>query len=230
MVLLGRPLKVEFFLFLLQFLPWERFCETSWRSMRSCGGSRQWSRLEGTDHWSGSGRAPSGPHPGRWRSRIAGSWKRHPDPGVLELGLECPGWVLEPRERRGKAGSGRHRRRRRTGRDRSGRLRGMPGEGRQFMPYTGQEVLVRLAGGGGGRRSSRRPVGGGTMSWGTDNAGSDWAETGGTGPDVTGTTASKEPAITGAWVCRGAVEPSVEEGSFSAEGPKLEEDDGSSSP
>ena len=130
--------------------PWERSCETSWRSMRSCGGSPQRSRLEYTDHGSGNGGAPSGPHPGWWRSRVAGSWKRHLDPGVWDLGLESPGRVLEPWEGRGKASSGRRRRHRRTGRDRSDRLRGMCGKCRQFTPYTGHEVLVRL------RRGRRR--------------------------------------------------------------------------
>ena len=118
--------------------------------MRSCGGSRQWSRLEDTDQRRGRGGAPSGPHPGRWRSRVAGGGKRHPNPGVWNLGLESPGWVLEPGEGRGKASSGRHRRCRRTGRESSGRLCGMPWESRQFTPYTGQEVLVRL------RRGRRR--------------------------------------------------------------------------
>ena len=42
------------------------------------------------------------------------------------------------------------------------------------------------------------PVKGDTLSWGTGNEGPDWAETGGTGPDVTGTTADGVPAITGA--------------------------------
>ena len=208
--------------------PWERSCETSWRSMRSCGGSPQWSRLEDTDQRRGRGGAPSGPHPGWWRSRVAGGGKRHPNPGVWNLGLESPGWVLEPGEGRGKASSGRHRRRRRTGRESSGRLRGMPGESRQFTPYTGQEVLVRLR--WGRRRKEaiqeawmRRHTVLGHRQW-------DWAETVGTGPDVTGITAGEEPAITEAWAWRGAEGPSVEEGSCSAEGPKPVEDDGSSSP
>ena len=107
--------------------PCERSCETSWRSTRSWGGSRQRSRLVYTDQVRGDGGAPSGPHPGRWRSRVTGSGKRHPDPGVWGLGLGSPRRVLEPGEGRGEVSSGRRRHHRRTGRYRSDRLRGMYG-------------------------------------------------------------------------------------------------------
>ena len=124
--------------------PCERSCETSWRSTRSWGGSRQRSRLVYTDQGRGNRGAPSGPHPGRWRSHVTGSGKRHPDPGVWGLGLGSPGRVLEPGEGRGEASSGRRRRHRRTGRDCRDRLRGMYGKRRHITPYTCHEVLVRL--------------------------------------------------------------------------------------
>ena len=102
----------------------------------------------------------------------------------------------------------------------------MYGKRRQITPYTCHEVLERLHRGGGGERSSRRPGGRGALSWGTDEAGWDGAETVGIGPDVTGTTAGEEPAITEAWAGGGAEGPSEEEGSFATERPKLEEDVG----
>ena len=57
----------------------------------------------------------------------------------------------------------------------------------------------------------------------------DQAETGGTGPDVTGKTEDGVPAITVAWVPREA-EPAEGEGSSLEDGPKQDEDEVSSSP
>ena len=63
-----------------------------------------------------------------------------------------------------------------------------------------------------------------------DNEDPDRAETGGTGPGITDTMADGVPAITGTWDLGRVAEPAEEAGSSWEEGPKRDEDEGSSSP
>ena len=206
--------------------PWEpqrrELGRTVVQGSRLAGQKGAWhpKKLECSDNWIGYCRTPSGPHPGWRKSRVVGRWQRHPDSGGLNLLLKRPGGDLICGERCRETIASCRRRHQRTGTGRSGKLRGWSRRIWQVTPYTGQEVLVGL------RRGRRRKevI---LVAWGRGHTvlehgkeDPDWAETRGTGPDVTGMMEDGVPAITAAWVPRGGAVLAEGEGSSLDDRPK----------